>query len=159
VERTPIPSNRNALCPQSFIPDPIDAPARSRGRRISYHENDRLSRDLLIDNFPCVQLQRNKSGTSPIYSAEDDFNQTGDTNMFKTTNIAVAVAIALTTTSGAFAATKNHRNAPAPVTTSALNANASAVVTPGVIKPTGAMLIQDRGYSASVSDPYCGGRC
>jgi hypothetical protein len=76
-------------------------------------------------------------------------------------NIAVAAAIALAMNSGAFAATKNHRNAPAPakVTTSAFSANASAIVTPGVIKPSGAMLIQDRGYSASISDPYCGGRC
>jgi hypothetical protein len=118
--------------------------------------------DLLIDRLRDCRRGRNKSDGSTIQSAEDKSKiQTGDTNMLKTANIAIAVAIAVTPASGAFAATKHHRQAPAPVkiTTSAFNANATAIVTPGTVKPTGAMLIQDRGYSASLSDPYCGGRC
>jgi hypothetical protein len=86
--------------------------------------------------------------------------------MSKEIKITLSVALVLSTVSGAIAADKHaaHRQRAAverQVPPSALAAGASASQIPGSgrLGETGAILIQDRDFSASFNSGYCGGKC
>jgi hypothetical protein len=86
--------------------------------------------------------------------------------MFNEIKIALSVALVLGTVSGAIAADKHpaHRQRAAverQVPPSPLGADASASQVPGSgrLGETGAILIQDRDFSASFNNGYCGGKC
>jgi hypothetical protein len=79
----------------------------------------------------------------------------------------LSAALILSMATGAFAATKHpHKKQPAASQSSSQNAssafgaNASTNTRPGAYRgDNGAMLIQDRDFSAEHNNPYCGGRC
>src|SRR5271165_529102 len=87
----------------------------------------------------------------------------GGTTML--TKIALSAVIALGAASGALAATKHVRHSGAVaqghVHAGAYDAYGFVNQTPGAgrVGESGAILIQDRGYSSSIGTPYCGGSC
>ena len=82
--------------------------------------------------------------------------------MFTNTKLALAAALILGTASAAVANDRHH--GPALQSQGRAGANdayASGNRIPGAGRwsETGAILIQDRGFSFDLGEPYCGGKC